>query len=985
MLRAVFPAAAGGIVALGMLRWLGEYWGLYPSVVGIAFMTVAMIGVIGGLLWVFARRLDRDEADRLQIDAQLLQSSRYFDLSRDLLCTSGFDGIFRQLNPAWSETLGWSEAELRSRPFVEFVHPDDRARTVLETAGLASGHVTVDFVNRYEAKDGGWRWIDWRASANLDDELIYASARDVTERKKAEAAAQVSARQTRQILESAHDAFIALDASGTITEWNPRAAAIFGWSADEVLGRDLAGVLIPEARRDAHHRGMQRFLATGESQVLGRLLELTVLHRDGYEFLVELTISALETEDGYCFNAFLRDITARKKAQLELALARDEALEASRMKSMFVANVSHEIRTPMNGVIGMTDLLLETDLDSEQREFAETIASSGEALLDVIDDILDLSKIEAGKLELDPTDFDLREAIERACGMLAARAHAKGLELVVAIDLDVPARVRGDVGRVRQVVANLVSNAIKFTSSGEVVVRASSSVRGDRAPLVRVEVADTGIGIEPAALGKLFKPFTQADSSTTRKYGGTGLGLAISRQLIEMMGGTVGADSVVGSGSRFWLQLPLAIAASGPSASRDERDLTGVRALVVDDNATNRMIVQRQLGSWMMLCDVADGATQALAMLESARAAGRPYALALLDLNMPGMDGYGLASAIRSQHALRGIRLVLLTSSGSRADGLDAAALDGSVSKPVRPSRLREEIEDVLSGDRPAPRRDRRTSGAVATGNALVPGPEVLIVEDTAVNQIVAAHMLEKCGFRSRIAENGRVALEALSQRSYAVVLMDCQMPELDGYETTREIRARERGGAHVPIIAMTANSMKGERERCLAAGMDDYLTKPLRSRTLMDALSRWVPADAAPDAATLGDYAPPPEGDAQLLREAVVAELETLDRAVLAGLHSQYLDEAAGQLSALRADVAQGDEAAVARTAHALKGTSATIGAALVAQIASELEAGAKAGDLNGAGELLERLLDALARTRTALDARDADRAPLPAPGAPA
>ena len=302
--------------------------------------------------------------------------------------------------------------------------------------------------------------------------------------------------------------------------------------------------------------------------MLGRLLELTVLHRDGYEFPIELTISAVQTKDGYSFNAFLRDITARMQAQEELALARDEALESSRMKSMFVANVSHEIRTPMNGVIGMTDLLLETELSDEQREYAETISSSGDVLLEVIDDILDLSKIEAGKLELDPTDFDVREAIERACGMLAARAHGKGLELVVAIDPDMPRHVRGDVARLRQVIANLVSNAIKFTAGGEVVVRASASPAGAGAVVVRIEVSDTGIGIEPAALGRLFQPFSQADNSTTRKFGGTGLGLAISRQLIEMMGGTVGAESERGTGSRFWLELPLALAAGRRSGGR---------------------------------------------------------------------------------------------------------------------------------------------------------------------------------------------------------------------------------------------------------------------------------------------------------------------------------------------------------------------------------------------------------------------------------
>ena len=789
-------------------------------------------------------------------------------------------------------------------------------------------------------------------------------------------------RQTCQILETAHDAFISLDVDGLITDWNLRATAIFGWSRDEILGRDLADFLIPEGHREAHRHGIARYVATGEAHVLGRLLELTVLHRDGYEFPIELTISAVQTKDGYSFNAFLRDITARMQAQEELALARDEALESSRMKSMFVANVSHEIRTPMNGVIGMTDLLLETELSDEQREYAETISSSGDVLLEVIDDILDLSKIEAGKLELDPTDFDVREAIERACGMLAARAHGKGLELVVAIDPDMPRHVRGDVARLRQVIANLVSNAIKFTAGGEVVVRASASPAGAGAVVVRIEVSDTGIGIEPAALGRLFQPFSQADNSTTRKFGGTGLGLAISRQLIEMMGGTVGAESERGTGSRFWVELPLALAADPPGPPDKQRELTGVRALVVDDNATNRTILQRQLGSWKMPCQVAGGAAQALEMLRAAAESGMPYDVVLLDLHMPDVDGYELACAIRALPALHGIRLVLLSSSGPRSDAPGAAALDGAVTKPVRPTRLYEEIQAVISGARAGALRSRRQApveaGAarpVEAGAARESWPEVLVVEDTEVNQAVAAHMLKKIGFRSRIAENGVKALEALAERSYAVVLMDCQMPELDGYETTRAIRLREGGGPRIPIIAMTANSMKGERERCLAAGMDEYLSKPLRNRTLTDALARWVGSasdgDPTPDEAGAGD------GDeaSQLLHEPVVAELEALDGELFASLLSLYFDEAEEHMSVLRDAATKGDELAVARRAHQLKGASATMGAALVTQIASELETAAKSGDLSFANALVDRLRSALAQTAVAYRTRDAAR----------
>lgn len=785
-----------------------------------------------------------------------------------------------------------------------------------------------------------------------------------------------SQRQTRQILETAHNAFVSIDADGLITAWNPQAEAHFGWSSHEVLGRELTATIVPEAHREAHLRGMEHFLATGEGHVLGKRLELTALHRDGREFPIELTISALQTEQGFSFNAFISDITERYRAQAELVLARDQALDASRMKSMFVANVSHEIRTPMNGVIGMTELLLDTDLDPEQREYVGMISSSGEALMEVIDDILDFSKIEAGKVELHPTDFDLREAIETACGTLAARAHAKDLELMVAIEPELPARVHGDAGRLRQVITNFVSNAVKFTAEGEVVVRASFAPANEGA-LVRLEVSDTGIGIEREALGRLFQPFSQADGSTTRKYGGTGLGLAISRQLIELMGGRVGAESEPGNGSCFWFEVTLARAEGSDDPPAEKREMAGLRVLVVDDNAINRKILQQQLSSWQMSCEVAGNATHALELLDSATRAGLPYALVLLDLNMPDVDGYQLARAIRSRPALRAMRLVLLTSSGSRSVVPEEAAVDGFLTKPVRQSQLYEEIQTVLAGDRRAAGRGQRPALVEA---ALPPRrearPAVLVAEDTPVNQMVAALMLEKCGFDAHVAENGREALRELSERSFAAVLMDCQMPELDGYETTREVRRLEQGGQRTPIIAMTANSMQGDRERCLAAGMDDYLTKPLRAHALKDALTHWITKPAVgstPSGAELDTNGNPGAGGGggELLDETLVAELEQLGGEVLSNAVRVYADQATGQLSELTIAIGRGETLTVAKVAHKLKGAGRTLGATQLANIASKLEATAKAGDLSAADELLDELRSGLDETMKALDGR--------------
>ena len=964
LMRSLLPVATTFLVLLGVLRWQGARQGLVGDTAGVVLMTAAAIAVMAGLMYVFASRLERKEAERRTADEQLRRSARYFELSQDLICTAGLDGYFKHVNAAWTNTLGWSEEELCSRPFAEFVHPDDRDATARDAARLARGDA-IDSVYRYATRQGGWRFIECKAKAVLEEGLIYASARDVTQDKAGELALAESELQTRQILESAHDAFVSFDSHGVISEWNSRAEASFGWSRREAIGRELASTIIPEPQRDAHRQGIERFLVTGQEQVLGKRLELTALHRDGREFPVELTISSLKTKSGYTFHAFLRDITERNRAQQELALARDQALEASRLKSMFVANVSHEIRTPMNGVIGMSELLLDTELDEWQREYAETISSSGDTLLGIIDDILDFSKIEAGKLELDPTDVDLRHVVERACGMLAARAHKKGLELLVAVDSDVPALVHADAARLRQVIANLVLNAIKFTDAGEIVVRVRCSPSGDGAALLRLEVSDTGLGIEQDALERLFSPFAQADSSTTRIHGGTGLGLAISRQLIELMGGKLAATSLPGRGSTFWFELALERAEGKLSPPEEEHELAGLRVLVVDDNASSREILARQLGSLRMSCEVADDAAHALAILAAAASDGIPYQLALIDWEMPGVDGFELAHRIRRRPDLSGIRLLLLGSSGSVSDapGEPLHGFDGLLTKPVRQSRLYQEIRAVITGERRAPRRAERPAPIAAGGTPT--HPDVLVVEDAPVNQAVAARMLEKLGFLAHIAANGRVALEVMAGKSFAAVLMDCQMPELDGYETTREIRRGERDGQRIPIIAMTANSMQGERERCLAAGMDDYLSKPLRNRVLREALTRWIPDPDVTAAVPAGRARR--ATDPHLLDEAVIADLEGLEGDPLPGLLTLYFDEAAERLCELGDAISNEAAVTVGKAAHRLKGSSLTIGAAYVARVAADLEAAAGAGELGTAGPLREHLRGALDETAEA------------------
>jgi len=680
-------------------------------------------------------------------------------------------------------------------------------------------------------------------------------------RVESELAAGRRERDLTAVLESSGDAFVSIDAAGVITAWNARAEALFGWPASGVIGRSLAQTLIPAAQRQAHLQAMKHYTPGAPSAVVGQRVELAALHRDGSHVPVELAVWA--HEEGGGFSAFAHDITARISSQAELETARDQAMAASRLKSEFLANMSHEIRTPMNGVIGMSSLLLQTDLTGMQRDYAETVSSSAEALLTVIDDILDFSKIEAGKLDVETVPFDLRAVVEESAVLLAARAHEQGLELTCRLDPALPAAVAGDPGRLRQVLLNLLGNAVKFTARGEVNVsaRVAEHPRDDDqdpgAVLVELVVRDTGIGMAPSTLEHLFDAFTQADTSTTRRYGGTGLGLAISRQLVELMGGTLTATSEPGAGSTFTALIPLR-PRSVPVAVPPVADMAGKRALIVDDNATNRRVLAEMVTGWGCSASTASGARQALAALHAAADEHERFDVVLLDLNMPGVDGFDLAHLVRADPRVGDVPLVMLTSSAQRGEAQRAerTGITAYLTKPVRATQLHQALRTSLGAEQPRAAGDRvagtqllprvPSQGVAADPPASPAGSGlVLLVEDNAVNQKVLTAVLSRIGCAVHVAANGEQALQHLARGSYDAVLMDCQMPVMDGYAATAELRRRENTGRRTPVIALTASAMAEDRGRCLAAGMDDYLSKPVNLQDLAAALAHWLPAGA--------------------------------------------------------------------------------------------------------------------------------------------
>jgi signal transduction histidine kinase/CheY-like chemotaxis protein/HPt (histidine-containing phosphotransfer) domain-containing protein len=680
-------------------------------------------------------------------------------------------------------------------------------------------------------------------------------------------------------------------------------------------------------------------------------------HVRGYA--VDLTETQRAKE---ALHASTEELTAQN---LRLDRALQEAQAATHTKAAFLATISHELRTPMNGVIGMTSLLMDTALAPEQRSYAETIRQCGEALLQLINDVLECSKIEAGKLELESIEFNLRTTVEDVLKQFAERAESKGLELTGLIHAAVPTGLRGDPGRLRQVLTNLVGNAIKFTQRGDVTLQVYLEEETEGEALLRFDVSDSGIGISQETQGKLFQPFVQADSTMTRRYGGTGLGLSISKQLIELMGGQIGVKSAPDRGSTFWCTARFPKQPSSVSAILPMADLQGHRVLIVDDNESNRLILHHLVSGWGMQDVLAEDAARAVAQIEEASRHGTPFDCAIVDVVMPGKDGLQLAAELQRLSCAASMRIVVMTSLLQRghAERARKVGAKGYLTKPVRHDELRDCLRTVLgmahaSGE--TPQADDPTIPRLVTRHTLAEHAtrrKVLVVEDNSVNQKLAVRMLEKLGYRPDLVENGQEALAALDAGAYDAVLMDCQMPVMDGFEATAAIRRQEAAGkryvsaGHLPVIAVTANAMQGDRERCLAAGMDAYLAKPIKLEDVRATLARLVICAASEEA----DKGAVTSWETVSERRAIFDPSQMLqniggDQDLLVQLVDLFLERQADIMSQIRQALSLEDAVTVERVAHTLKGTAGNLCAPEVAVAAGRLEAVGRLGALHDA-----------------------------------
>ena len=903
-------------------------------------------GTISGFI-----ALGTDITERVRLEEGLrdreLRMRLVFDHVLDGIIAIDEHGVIEMANPAAERIFGYTSAELVGANVEKLMASGDlRQHDAHVSQYIATRERRALGISRQvqsRRKDGEVFPLDLAVSeVQIDGRRQFIGIlRDITERCRAEELAQKSRRQLLDLtanLPGAVFQFQKMEASsGQISKFlfiSAGLKSLCDRTAQEVMenAQLLLESVHPEDVRIVRSE-LRRALQTDTTFSC----TYRVNHGSELRWLSTTAVPQAQDSGEFVWNGVIMDVTTVKEAELKLAKYAQELAQvaaqseaATKVKSEFLATMSHEIRTPINGVIGMTSLLLESPLSAEQRDWADTIRGSGEALLCVINDVLDFSKIEAGKLDLEAHPFELRSLLEESLELVAGMAHRKRLEICALVEDDVPPYVLGDPARLRQILLNLLSNAIKFTDTGEVILSAQLGEYIADTSRIRFEVRDTGIGIADETRARLFQSFSQADSSTTRRYGGTGLGLAISKRLVDLMGGEIGVDSAIGSGSAFWFTVPLRTVESVPSVASLE-SLRGKRILVVDDNRTNRSILKKQIGNAGMNVTVADNGAEALALLENASARGASFDLGVLDLHMPAMNGLVLTREIRSREAISAMPLVILTSDRDPEEAAEARLLRvGSfLVKPVRQASLLKAIAEMF--------------GETCASEQSAPVDEqtklrgrVLVAEDNPTNQKVIVMRLTRLGCVVDVANDGLEAVEASGSTAYDLILMDCQMPVMDGFQATQAIR--EQGGSHVPIVALTANAMEGERERCLEAGMDDYLAKPVRPADLTDKLRRWLGTESVP-APQVSETSMGSQVRAQL--DAFIDELKESQTAPedIDSLLLIVIESTPPVLRRLAESIERREEQPACFAAHSLKGSFATIGLRELAQAVALVE----------------------------------------------
>jgi len=901
------------------------------------------------------------------------------DNANDLIFRNDIEGHFEFVNPMAVRVLKYPESQLIGKSFLELICPDQREAVALAIKNQLADRVPSAY---YEipvmAGDGTEIWLGQNVQLiNQMGKIIgmQSIARDQTLRRQMEAQLSREKQFFESLVTNSPVAIVLLDLERRISSCNPAFEILFGYESQEVIGADLDRLISPQAT-------LGEAADFTQQAIDGHLIHNIGQRRKKDGMLVEVEIFGVPVKvNRQCVGALgmYHDIT-------ELVQARHLAEAADHTKSAFLAAMSHEIRTPLNGIIGIIGLLLDTALTAQQRQLAETVRFSGEHLLKIINDVLDFSKIEADRIDLENVDFNLGEIVDGIGTMFAERASRKGLELITFVEPGVPTALCGDPFRLGQVLTNLVGNALKFTEQGEISLKVKLLEAAGDQVILYFGIRDTGIGITPEQQKSLFQPFTQADASTTRKYGGTGLGLAISDRLIKIMGGEIHIDSTVGLGTTFWFILPMRRGAPdrGDKGKQTAVSLQGLRVLIVDDNETNRTVLHHQVITWKMLPQSVSGATEALQRLRSAVAAGTPFHIVLLDMEMPGMNGMGLTREIRAEPEIASVKLILLTSVGKirNIQTIRESGLDAEVAKPVRQSDLYDCLIQVMGAAAPPVSDSLEQADApysAIEGNNV----RILVAEDNTVNQQVAVLMLQSRGYLTDVAANGLEAVEALERTHYAAVLMDCQMPVMDGLEATAEIRRREGSARHIPIIALTAHALQGERSKCLAAGMDDYLSKPVKPEALFSALRRWVspPSPASPPPPVLS--APPPvtapasSGEPEeepIIDRSALINLKKLQQPgspdVLVQFVDLFIHDLPSKLLEIQEAVDRHDPRKLSKAAHSLKGSSASLGAKRIVKISAQLEARGKAADWTDVSVLHSDLITEAAAAQKALEA---------------